>query len=549
MVEHAARALGDGAASGASTSVSQKAFWIAATIGLWLGATYLGWVGYGGSDDLVYADYAYHLGELPRYTWQFRLPGILALHLSYALFGPSEFAATVPTLVGSLVFLASVAWFVDWPRTIDWKSQGSMFLAATLPLDAELRTCPGMTQIATPLLAMGTASILKGKGAARYAGALLMALGFMAHEMSVFYVAIFCLAALAFDWRRLWRPVAATVLVSGFLVLTQCVACWALLGDPLARYARVAGGSGAGLRYILDQYYGGSKLLFYATPIRMLIFDKGWGIGPILLLVSAIAAWRRLDGSQRVLLATVFFVWLWLGYGTYVPWRYSPVLHVGARYYMPIVLGLTALLPVTLAASLRRHQGVMRGTLVMLIVLNVALLLAGRQHFGQDVAVSRDLLRFAREHESQVFVTDVGTLNHMYFLNGFRWPSNVATVEQLGYDLPRDARRSGNLSSRQILMQDLRAWHGVGVPHVEPSRVEGILLNHQRRRDRPQEPTFAQYVQSNKGNRVRISPVKNRLLLAPLQLVLGQRDWMVRNRGGELILIKHLEQPACKTSD
>ena len=82
--------------------------------------------------------------------------------------------------------------------------------------------------------------MLKGVGRTRYLGAPLLAIGFLTHEGSFFCVAMICLVALAFDWRRFWGPVLACVAVSGCAFLAECLAYRVLLGDPLARFRMAA---------------------------------------------------------------------------------------------------------------------------------------------------------------------------------------------------------------------------------------------------------------------------------------------------------------------
>ena len=166
---------------------------------------------------------------------------ILAIRASFLAFGPSEIAACLPNLLASLAILASVAWFVDWPRRLNWQTQASVILACVIPLEAGGRSVPGnASHLAAGFLAVGTVCMLKGVGRTRYLGAPLLAIGFLTHEVSFFCVAMICLVALAFDWRRFWGPVLACVAVSGCAFLAECLAYRVLLGDPLARFRMAA---------------------------------------------------------------------------------------------------------------------------------------------------------------------------------------------------------------------------------------------------------------------------------------------------------------------
>ena len=126
-----------------NSCLRSKGLWIAITLALWLGTTWVFWVGYGGCDDLFYAHYAFRFDRPPISWWEFRIPVILAIRTSFLAFGPSEIAASLPNLLASLAILASVAWFVDWPRRLNWQTQASVILACVIPLEAGDRSIPG----------------------------------------------------------------------------------------------------------------------------------------------------------------------------------------------------------------------------------------------------------------------------------------------------------------------------------------------------------------------------------------------------------------------
>ena len=101
--------------------------------------------------------------------------------------------------------------------------------------------------------------MLKGVGRTRYLGAPLLAIGFLTHEVSFFCVAMICLVALAFDWRRFWGPVLACVAVSGCAFLAECLAYRVLLGDPLARFRMAGILAGLHDRRLRPRYDGGPR--------------------------------------------------------------------------------------------------------------------------------------------------------------------------------------------------------------------------------------------------------------------------------------------------
>ena len=435
---------------------------IALILAVWLGTTYVGWMGYYGSDDLVYASYAFKFNQAPHTIYQFRMPLVLLLRGSFLLFGPTEFAACLPTIVASLALMASVAWFVGWPRKVDWRSQGSMLLAATLNLDLEGRTCPNAAYLAAAFFAAGAALILKGRGKAALGGAPLLALAFLSHEIAFFYVAIFCTCALAIDFRRFRQPVLATVAASALAVAAECAAYGFLLGAPLARYALA--GQFSDPRF--GEFSAGS-LQFNLWPLQVFVFDKRWGVALLALAISGIASWRRLDVPQKVLLSCSLLIWFWFGYGTQAPWAYKPILH-SQHYYFPLGFGIAAMLPYTAALACGGAQWLAKAAIGFMVLVNL-LVLAGERRISYNVHVSRDLLRYAERHPEQRFLTDAYTFNEMYVVNGFQAPENVVTLKQIEGDNsgPASDTRFGPAGgSRAILYGDLRAFYGETVPHI-----------------------------------------------------------------------------------
>ena len=330
-----------------NSSLRSKSLWIAITLALWLGTTWVFWVGYAGYDDMFYVRYAFRFDRPPISWWEFRIPVILAIRASFLAFGPSEIAACLPTLLASLAILASVAWFVDWPRRLNWQTQASVILASVFPLVAVSRSVPGAASLfSAGFLAVGTVCMLKGVGRTRYLGAPLLAIGFLTYEVSFFCVAMICLVVLAFDWRRFWGPVLACVAVSGCAFLAECLAYQVLLGDPLARFsvafsmaAQSIDSRTVGTVNFCDPANGIDGWYFFAWPIKNLFFCKSFGFDLIALLVTGIVAWNRLSTEQRVLFASTFLIWLWLGYGTMVPWVYRPLFR-SPEYYQPLTLGI-----------------------------------------------------------------------------------------------------------------------------------------------------------------------------------------------------------------
>lgn len=571
-----------------NSSLRSKGLWIAITLALWLGTTWVFWVGYMGCDDLFYARYAFWFDRPPISWWEFRIPMILAIRASFLAFGPSEIAACLPNLLASLAILASVAWFVDWPRRLNWQTQASVILACVIPLEAGGRSTPGSTHLAAGFLAVGTVCMLKGVGRTRYLGAPLLAISFLTHEVSFYCVAMICLVALAFDWRRFWGPVLACVAVSGCAFLAECLAYRVLLGDPLAQF-RMAGNALGTMTVGIDlDTLGGHEAIggwdFFAWPINNLFFCKSFGFDLIALLVTGIVAWKRLSTEQRVLFASTFLIWLWLGYGTMVPWTYRP-LYRAFSYYEPLTLGIAALLPRTLRCAFARRERLAQGVVAVAILVHLACLAAGGR-LGQAVDVSRELLAYAREHSDQTFLTDVATMNHMYVVGGFRFPANVVCLNGPAVDrhlLVNDLLGSGqqarlaSISTAAFSAPQTSPAHSktacfpgfLGIEryllvnkeppdrprfHFPEVPIDNILLNHEQISGfhyfglrfglRPipskgwQEPDFSRYLEEHGAGRVRIAPVRYRLLFLPLIPLIGPKDFLVKNLGGEVVRVQ-----------
>jgi hypothetical protein len=445
------------------------------------------------------------------------VPAVFAIRAAFRLFGPTEFAAALPSLLASVAILASVARFVDWPRQLTWQSQGAMLLAAVIPIDVGFRSYPSAPQVAAGLLAVGTVLMLKGGRAGRLAGASTLALAFITHEISVFYIGLFCLIALAFDRRRFFAAVAWCVVLSGTLFLVECAVYWWLLGDPLARL-KVSAGTTANLAAGIDPDSGLMGWRFYAWPLQNILFAKHFGIDLLLLFVTSVVAWRRLGIEQRILCTTVAAVFLWLGYGTQVPWAYKP-LYRQFHYYNSLTVGIAALLPFTvgyaLAGRKRAAQSVLAGAFLIHIV---SLGIAGR--WGAPVDVSRELLAYAGQHPDVQFLTDVNTFNQMYVVGGFTLPENVVCL-------------NGPATREHLLLNKEPA----GTPRFQfdNQSVDAILVNREQRDLRGFEREFTSYLAAHPGMRTDVAPVRYRPPFVPLLRFVEPRGFMLRSAGGEAV--------------
>jgi hypothetical protein len=493
---------------------------IVVTVALWVLVTLLCWVGYTGEDDLMYARYAYLFHRAPTVWWEFRMPAILAIRASFLLFGPSEFAAAIPSLLSSLAILLSVAWFVGWPRTLTWQTQSAVLVAAFIPIDVGFRSYPAAHQIAAGLLAVGTACLLKGGRQTKVVGSVLLAMAFMTHEISIFYLGLLCMICLFFDARTYLRPVvwcAAAVVI--FVAVESVVYLW-WLGDPLARFKMSAGGA-ASVSPGDDPDVGLSGLSFYLWPVRNVVFAKHFGIDLLLLMVCGVFAWPRFDRTQRILFTTTVAVCLWLGYGTQVPWAYSP-LSRQYHYYNSLTLGIAALLPFAIGYALQQRARMAVAVIALALSVHVAsLAVSGR--WGAPVGVARALLHYADEHRGETFLTDVNTMNQMYVLDGFRMPDNVICLNGPAVEM--------NL----LLNKEPASTPRVMFP-VRP--VTGVLINREQRDLRGFEPEFSSYVAEHGVRTSTIVDTEYRWPFVPLVRFVKPHGFMIRSAGGELVTVR-----------
>jgi hypothetical protein len=511
---------------------SQRQYITAAAVGsvllVWLAATWIFWLGYVGTDDIFYARYAHLFHRPPINWWEFRIPAILAIRASFLLLGPTELAAALPNLLASLAILASVAWFVGWPKRLTWQTQAAVLIAATIPLDVNYRSVPGANHLSAGLLALGTAALLKGGRRVQLLGSALLALGFMTHELSFFYVAIVCVTVFALDRKRYALPVAACIAISAGALILESAVYYVLLGDPFARY-KVSAGSTTNLPTGYDPDLGIGGLAFFLWPLRLVVFSKTFGFDLLLLITTGVLAWKHLTKEQRILYAATVAVWAWLGYGTFVPWAYKP-LYRQAHYYTCLVFGVAALLPVTLGWVFQQSRRVAQCAVAGVLVIHVVCCASGGG-WGQDVDVARGLLAYATEHRKQVFLTDVKTMNYMYALGGFQLPKNVICLNGPAVE--------NNLRVNK---------EPPGTPRFRfPERlVSAVLLNNETMRNGGAEAPFTNYVKLHAGKRVTVVPTEYRLLVRPLAPLVGPRPFFVRSNGGAVAAVISPASPSAE---
>ncbi len=477
-----------------ATLAGQRIFAILSVLGLWFGITWLFWVGYVGVDDLFYSKYAYMLHRPPMIWWEFRMPFILALRSSYALFGASEVAAAVPNLIASFGLFLATAWVIGWPRKLTWETNLTMILAAMMPLDVSFRSWPGATFFAGSLCGIATACWLRGNHKMVYLGSALFALAFNTHETTVFYISIFCGLSLLQDWKRFFKP---ALFVGLFVAINLCAEGFAyqhLLGDPLARHKIASGGATSTVAgFDADVRIGG--LRFYLWPLEILATSKHFAGSLLLLFISGAIAWRKLERNQKLLLFTVFCIWAWMGWGTMVPWMYKPFFRQ-FHYYGPLLLGINTLLPATVFLAFPpRAARLILCTMVGFYF--VAASVGGR--WGQNFDASRALLEYADRNPSVIFLTDVSTMNQMYTMKGFKLPSNVV------------CKNSEDVNRHLLVNKEPEGVAKFSFQEVEP---QAILVNTEGPSLFAYDEAFAQYVRNHPGRHEVVLPARRKWLIA-----------------------------------
>lgn len=490
---------------------------------LWLLTTRIFWTGYVGADDMFYARYAYLFHRRPINWLESRLPAVLAIRGAFYVLGATELAAALPTLLASLLAVGAIAWYAGWPRDLSWRANSAVLLAITIPLDVSFRSVPGASFMAAGLLICGSILILKGGPWLSATGCACFACAFSTHEVSCFYIAIFCATAVLIDRRRYLRPLVLSAIFSAAVVAGQCTYYSVRFGDPLLRF-KLAAAESANIPPLLDPDLQISGIAFLFWPVRTLLFSKVFACDLLLVFCCGAIVWRKLAKDERILLVSGFLTWFYLGYGSKVPWNYRPLARM-YHFYGPLTMTISVLLPVFLGHLFERSARPKLYTLAALgsvVALNLACCAAGGR-WGQDVKVSASLLTYALSHPAETFLTDVPTMNQMYVINGFRPPPNVVC-------------RNGPSVENDLLLNKEPADSDLPRVRYPEGKLDGILLNLDHSVTRfGGDRNFANYLETHQGERERIAPVRYRLLFLPVRRFVGGNDFAIRSEGGVVV--------------
>jgi len=483
---------------------------------VWLGARAVFWLGWANGDDIVYATYAWHFDRPPADHREFRLLPVLAMRAAMQLVGPTEAAAALPSLVGSLLLTAAAAWFLGWPRRADAGRTWAMLLAVTVPLDVGMASHAGASHPAAGLAALGTAGLLRGAPRGRFAGAVLLGLAVASHELMVFWVVALAAATWLVDRDR-WQVIRWPLLAAVAVPVAVEAATWAALaGRPWARWTVAAGETARTSGALLDGH--ADRLGFVLRPLRAFAFSRQFAFDLLLLAALGLGGWRRLEGWQRAVLGAVVVYWLWLHYGTPVPWAYRPRIQ-SFHSFVVLTAPVAAVIGRELARRWRSWPA--RAAVASMVALHLAALAAGGR-WGQSVEVSRALLDYARSRPEATFVTDAHTLAEMTAVNRLVPPANVVTL-------------AGREVYRSLLPS--RAPYRERAGPAPEVRVDAALVNGERAAPLG-DAAFTAFLAAARTGAVEWRlPPRLKPALAPLAAVLGARGWMTLHEGGWVVAL------------
>jgi hypothetical protein len=468
-----------------------------------------------GSDDSFYVRYAHLMHRAPINHWEGRSVFIWSLRFCFLGFGYSEYVSWVPGLFSSVLTLTAVAWLTGWPRRSTWQGWSAMLLAATIPVDVIFSNYPVATSMAAGFLSLGTAALIQESTRWRIAGAALLSFSFIIHEYCLYFVAISCLVALAFDFRSYLKPVAICVGMSLAYVLLEGLVYYLNLGQATYRFRLSAAGMGDD-RIAFEA--GGSTVKYFLMPIQQLLFNRSLGIDLIALFSAGLIAIRSLSRGQRLLFVIVSCYWLWAGYGPMTPWEYKPPSRE-IRLLFPYVLAISYLLPSALSLAFSRRVALLA---IGLIVSTHLLCLASGGRWEQASHNARELLDYAAAHPQTRFVTDLNTINQMYIFNDCSLPENIVCISSPRVD-------ECLLVNREPEPVPIR---------LNPSGVTAFL--HNREADRQEsEPGLKDFLSGQIQTTVEQKPRILKPIFRPISRWLPDREIFVLNDGWEVVELRH----------
>ncbi len=480
-------------------------------VSVWLMMRIVFFAGIQGSDDLYHMRYAALWDRAPINHWESRLVANALMAGAMQLFGPTALAGALPSLLASLAVMGCVLVFCH--RYLDARhAWWAGLLAAVLPLEVHVATTPSAYGLMTGFMTVGTLAYLEAPASrrARWLAAAALALGAMVHLAGVYYVAALTLTALAFDRRAYLRPMATVFAVSAAVFAVDMAMFHFAFGDAFGRF-RLALVQAPTENSDVPLHVGERfNWEFAIWPVRQLLFSKSFGVAMCVAMGWGLWNRRRLSRPMRLLLATSVVFWVWMSFGSQVPWAYRPFWRM-LRFLLPLTLPMTVLFAAAVARARHRRAAIAGGVAVIAVC---AVNLAASGSWGQSAVISGELLEYARHHPQLRFVTDFRTLNEMYVLNGMKQPGNVVAAA---------CRRSELLDP--------------ALPRIRRAemRPDDHLLENPLNTERV--PPFAALVNAHGGELEYGSQTSHRLicrLIPPLQ----RFDWSVRKPPGRVLTIR-----------
>jgi hypothetical protein len=387
--------------------------------GLWLALRIVFFEGLWGYDDLYHVNWAVH-PRVPVDVWEARLLFNGLLWVSHALFGFSEAAFSLPTMLGSLMILGSALSAAG--RLLDGRAALlAGFGVAILAGDILRATDPMANPLSAGFASVGIAALLTSPTlASRRAAVAGVALGLSVYtHLATLFAVLPIVAAWALAERTRARALAAAFVlcVAGATSVVLELGVMGLVsGDPLLHPKLLSSTHLQIQQYIVPPHLpdGTWNPEWFTWPFQNLILSKDFGLFLSLPVGLALLRWRALSSEVRFLVGCVLLGWFWLSFGTQHPLGYAPLDHQ-TRYWHAL-----AMPGVVLAVAMYRTlSGVWtRRGYVAALVVPMPLILLGSGSWGQNVEVSRTLLAYAQASPERVFVTDPYTYDEMYVLVG-----------------------------------------------------------------------------------------------------------------------------------
>jgi len=439
--------------SGVLTLVRRHWLSLVLIVGVWAALRAVFFQGFEGYDDISYVRYASQFG-FPVDVFEVRFLYNSLLAASIRLFGFSEFACAVPTLIASLVILFCswlVALRLAGPNAALWAGMAAAFIG----LDVNNSTVPMVNTVAAAFASAGIAiAVLPRTVFRQIATGALMGLAINAHMATAFFFLPFLIGYLLFADRGQRIVQTSTMLASVLVTFAVTEASLGMIyaGNPLIRFELVQS------THLAVQHYEISPTLndgswnpdWFTWPLKSLIVTKEFGAILSLLLAAVLLLRKRLTRTQWFLVSVTAGGWLYICFGSQLPHRYQPIDHQ-TRYWYPLVMPLAALFGILAAQIASRGP---RTTFCGLCLLPLPVLMLASGSWGQNVEVSRELLAHAKSHPKVRFVTDQYTWEEIDALSRFEPPTNICVLAQAdnpasypGPPCPHDIARAENVEA------------------------------------------------------------------------------------------------------